>query len=504
MTRPTVLLSCLAGALLALPALPAVSAQAEPSVRAGSEFCADLPGLVSNRWEGAGVDDPADPDTGEDADWDNDANWSSGHSPFSTDGDDDYVCIPTGGTPVIDPNPPQENDDVFLAALDVADGATLKEDEGAKLFIGGDQATQRSVVRDGGSLVLEAGTFGGAGRLDLRGTMYWRSLGVGKGATLATRKCTLFESCDGPVTGPTGLIDVKPTGHLEVDGAGVNLQDQYGLVVHGVVRLSGDGYVAADRGTTLDLRPGGRLEIDNDGGYYEGKTLFGVTSPSVIHNAGTIVKRAGDQTSVIQADYSQDQGAVRVDSGTLALPKGSGVPAEVKPGRRYGSGACFTPAPGCSTSTFGDHDGIAKSLSSTTFAVPTGAAGRVGVLVEERNGRAGPDDLTRPVLAHAGTGLGATKGDPAILTFRFDERLLDGRGWRDVEIFRQARKGEPFERLKDCRTSGAPPRGSVACVDRRGIEDVSSRNVVDAEGPGSDPDVVMVVRTTGTSRWVAR
>jgi hypothetical protein len=39
-------------------------------------------------------------------------------------------------------------------------------------------------------------------------------------------------------------------------------------------------------------------------------------------------------------------------------------------------------------------------------------------------------------------------------------------------------------------------------VDRRGLPD-SSRNVYD-NGPGSAPDVIMVVRTLDTSRWVVR
>jgi len=510
MKRVPFLLSGFAAAALvtgsAMPALSAPSDRPRPASRAAGEFCAGLPDLVANRWEGAGVDDPGDDDTGEDADWENDANWSLGLSPLHTP-DDDYVCIPGGGQPVIDGAAGQEAD---VAAFDVEGGARLTVNEGAKLFIDGDQAEQRSTVRRFGVLLLEGGAFGGPGRLDVRGSMFWRSLPTGA-ASIMTRECSTYSpACGEPVPGPRGRLQVLPTGFLVVDGRGVNLKDEYRIVSLGAVRLMNEAYIAADRGTSLDIGPGGVLDLRNDGGYYEGMTQFGVESPSLLRNAGTIVKRAGEGTSVVQADYVQeDTGSVRVLSGTLALPSGVPAPAEVRRGRSYGTGACYAPGEGCEVSTFGAHEGdlgtLGADLSSATLTVPGATQpGSVGIVVDEKRAKADPGDLTGPVLAHAGQGLSATRSDPAVLTLRFDERLLDGRSWGEVQVFRQATRGKPFVRLPACRDGGAPPRGSVACVDRRGIPGVSSKDVFDDEGPGSAPDVVMVVRTTGTSRWVAR
>ena len=55
--------------------------------------CDALPGLTPNIWQGLGVDPDADDQ------WENDANWSLGIAPLRLS--DPYVCIPSGGTPVI-------------------------------------------------------------------------------------------------------------------------------------------------------------------------------------------------------------------------------------------------------------------------------------------------------------------------------------------------------------------------------------------------------------------
>jgi hypothetical protein len=122
-------------------------------------------------------------------------------------------------------------------------------------------------------------------------------------------------------------------------------------------------------------------------------------------------------------------------------------------------------------------------------------------VVQELTTASSANDIGFPVLAHA-TGLSATAADPAILTFRYDSSLLSGRGWASLDIYREATGTTTYVRLQACRADGSPPTGQVACVDRRGLAG-SSRNVYD-DGPGTAPDVLMVVRTLGTSRWVAR
>ena len=152
--------------------------------------------------------------------------------------------------------------------------------------------------------------------------------------------------------------------------------------------------------------------------------------------------------------------------------------------------------PDCEVQTF------EADRQSIQFQVPTGDATGASVLVQELTSLSSPGDIGLPVQAHA-TDLEATAAAPATLSLRYDERLLDGRGWATVDVFRRADGSTTYVRLQSCLADGSPPNGEEACVDRRGLP-VSSRDVVEAEGPGAAPDVIMVVRTVGTSRWVAR
>jgi hypothetical protein len=188
---------------------------------------------------------------------------------------------------------------------------------------------------------------------------------------------------------------------------------------------------------------------------------------------------------------------VTVGSGELLLPSGSSTPATVGADAGYGTGRCLVPRqPGCQVQTF-DAD-----QQNAQFHVPSADASGASVVVQELTTPSSPNDIGLPVLAHA-TGLSATASDPAILSFRYDERLLGGRGWSSVDVYREATGSSTYVKLQPCLADGSPPTGQEACVDRRGLPG-SSRNVFDDEGPGSAPDVIMVIRTLDTSRWVAR
>lgn len=82
---------------------------------------------------------------------------------------------------------------------------------------------------------------------------------------------------------------------------------------------------------------------------------------------------------------------------------------------------------------------------------------------------------------------------------RFDATVLNGKRWGAVRIYRKAGTA-PYRLVKACTSTGRPRAGEIACVDRRGLAG-SSRNVANTSGA---PDVVMVIRTTRTSRWTAR
>ncbi len=467
---------------------------------AAGTFCAVLPGLTANTWVGLGVG------LGTDA-WETDSNWSLNQSPTVTT--NDYVCIPDGGVPVL-----AAGEEAQLVVLDVEQGATLQVQQGGKLFVYGDQATQRSSVR--GRVEVDSATLGGPGRIDLTGTLLVNNNGGGA-ATLTTRECAYFpattyrqepdepeEPCvlGTPIVGATGLIDVADAGVVAITGGGVNFGDQYRLVVRGLLRVSDNGYLAADHGTRLELRPRttsgvGVLRFSGDGDLLEGKNDFGIPALGEVINEGLIEKTLGAGLSLVTGTYSQPVGGrVRVVSGTLTLPTGSATAAAVGAGDTYGSAGCRVPdSPSCVIETF------EADQANLQFKVPGTDASGAAVVVQETTKRSLADAISGDFLVHA-SGLAASATLPAIMTLRFDERRLNGRTWNQVSIYRKAIGAVKPVIVKACTSTGKPQVGQVACVDRRGLAG-SSRNVFDAEGPGG-ADVVMVVRTTKTSRWLGR
>ena len=460
--------------------------------------CDALPGLTPDVWQGLGVGPDADDQ------WENDANWSLGIAPVRLS--DPYVCIPAGGTPVIG-----AGQEAQLVALDVAADAELTVDAGGKLFLYGGTLTP-STIR--GRVEVIGATIGGPGRVDVSGTLQLRSLGASGPVTITTRECALFagpyrpgeERCVPglPIIGATGRIVVDDDGVIDVSGGRVNLADEFELTVHGLVRVHDDGFLAADHGTRVELLPRsadtpgtGTLRFEDDGDYVEGSNDSGIAELGTVVNQGLIIKSGGNGTTLLTGAYSQPApGAVTVGSGTLLLPSGSPTPASVAAGAGYGSGRCLTPDPGCLEQTFG------VDPQNVQFHVPSEDSTGASVLIRELSTTSSALDIGYPVEAHA-TGLSATAEAPAILSLRYDERILNGRDWSSINVFRRASDGAPYVALQPCLPNGDQPEGQVACVDRRGLAG-SSRNVVDAEGPGSSPDVIMVVRTVGTSRWVAR
>jgi len=458
-----------------------------------------LAGLTPDVWQGRGVTPGADDQ------WENDANWSLGIAPVHLD--NPYVCIPNGGLPLI-----RGGQVAQLLALDVAPDGVLNVDDGGKLFLYGG-ALAPSKIR--GRLEVDGGALGGPGRVELSGTLALHTLGTSDEATLTTRACAYYPPpyppgdapCipGVPILGAKGRIEVDDEGVVDVTGGQVNLGDQFQLLVHGLLRVHDGGSIAADHGTRLALLPHtgagegtGTLRLEDDGGYLEGKNDFGIPALGTVVNQGQVIKTSGTGTSIITGTYSQPSpGAVTVNSGNLLLPSGSSTPATVSAGAGYGTGRCLEPRqPGCQAQTF-DAD-----QQNVEFQVPTTDANGASVLVQELTSKSSNSDIGFPVEAHA-TGLSATPSDPAILSLRYDERLLGGRDWTQVDVWHEAIGTNTYVKLSPCLANGDPPNGQTICVDRRGLPG-SSRNVFDDEGPGDAPDVIMVIRTLETSRWVAR
>jgi hypothetical protein len=475
-----------------LPAEGSTPTQLLPSA------CEVLTGLTPDIWQGAGVVPGADDR------WENDANWSLGVAPIHLS--DPYACIPAGGLPVIG-----AAQDAELVALDVAPGATLTLGTGSRLNLSGG-ALAPSVIA--GQVEVDGGTLSGPARVELSGTLLLHTDDPADQATLTTRQCAYLpapypvgeQPClpGVPLVGTPGRLVVGDGGVVDVSGGLVNLGDQYQLSVHGLLRVHDGGSIAADHGTRLELlaptllSPGtGTLRFEDDGSYLEGKNDVGLADLGTVVNQGRIIKTGGTGTSVVTGTYSQPSpGAVTVGSGDLLLPSGSAVPASVSAGSAYGTGRCPVPREvGCRAETF------AMDPQNVTLRVPTADASGASVVVQELTGASSPDDIGLPVEAHA-TGLSATPSDPAVLSFRYDASLLGGRGWTSVDIYREATGTTSYVRLQPCLADGSQPSGQEACVDRRGLSS-SSRDVFD-NGPGNAPDVIMVIRTLDTSRWVAR
>jgi hypothetical protein len=460
-------------------------------------FCQLAPG-ANNVWTGNVNDD-----------WEEDGNWSDPAGYPGPGGGDPDACIPTGGEPRI-----ASGQEQHLRTLDVANGAVLHVDEGGKLFLYGDPADgHESLIRSGGRVNVVGATLGGISRLHVRGRLVVENNGPGAASTLLTRECAYFpgagnpypgeDDCSTAVSSPKFAVEVDDPGVVDVRGGGVNLGDQTRLLVRGTVLVRVGAYLAADHGTRLDLRPHrtsaagtGTLQFNGDGGYLEGKTEAdtGIAALSVLSNEGLVRKYAGDGQTLVTAAYSQPSpGAVAVRTGTLLLPTGPVTPAFVAGGATYGTGACTEPDdPTCVPQT------TTSFRQTADLRVPAVDSNGARVKVRKLGTKSTSADLGLPFEVHA-TGLAAGPSRPAVIRLRYDASVLGGKGWRKVAVYRKAGTN-PYRFVRACTSTGKPPTGEVACVDRRGLAG-SSRNIANTSG---NPDVLMVIRTTATSRWVGR
>ncbi|KAA1421657.1 hypothetical protein F0U44_05110 [Nocardioides humilatus] len=485
-------------ALVVIGLAPVVTQPAAAAAAGGYCSHAGAPGIVTYEWSGGGDGES----------WDEAANWDRddvGAPPIpggmsvgpSTTEATDYVCIPAGSTVELK----GANDwNRRINALDVqglpGDPTVVRLGAGAFLRVFGDDDLMPSVVRPNAKVVLNAGGWGGPGLTEVRGTMFARTSG-GFAPGFLTRRCST-ESCATAAV-DRGVLVIANAGELLLDKGGVNLVDYYAIRVHGLVRLSNDGYLAADHGTRFELQPRtagsevGSLEIDNDGGYYEGATPAVDEGLSVFINNGWIRKTGGAGTSIVSAVYSAGAGSrVDVDSGTLALPDGAVKPVHVARGKRYGTASCsYDDSYVCTAVTDPGVD-----LQAVTFRDPRSDPGGAKVEAHQSPGdpHAPSGIIGDPMTVHAQR-LVATAARPAIIEIRYDASLLGAQTPATVKILRRATGTTTYVKVPTCRAAdGTPPGSAVACVDRRPGK---TRTVAGG-------DLVVVVRTQATSRWVGR
>ncbi len=460
-SRPFALLASTLGLAAFLVCVPAADSAPPPNcVLAGR-------GLIDNRWVGG------------DGTWSDASNWSRGVAPGTSASD--YACIPDSVTVTVDVSPTPRID---LAAMELGRDATLVLRPGTSLFVWGDQDAMRSVTRMGSLIEVDGATIGGGGRLHVIGTLRIQRSADGAPARLSTHA-----DSDAAYGGRDGILEIGDAGTLDVRGDGdVGLTWGYVVDIRGRARLLDDAALVADHGTTFRLLPhyvgngAGRLVILNDKGFYEGPARDDTPLATFVNN-GRIVKRDSDGKSLVAASYG-GAGEVRVRSGYLVLPDEALEPVHVGQGASVGSGTCDD-GRACNTDTTPDDPQFAS------LVVPADDPGGASVVITPLEGVKVKGAVGVPMKVHA-TGLTATPSDPAIIELRYDASLLDKAGRpsmaADLKVAHANGPGDAYDVVPTCQGTTLPP-GAIACVDL-----TASR-----EDGG---DVIMVVRTTDTSRWI--
>ena len=421
-------------------------ASAPPECRWGAR------GLVENRWLGG---------TGS---WSDVTKWSRGVVPGRAARD--YACIPQGSDVVVDTLTSR----IDLDVLELGRGSSLTLQPGTALYVWGDQDQVRSITKRDSVIEVDGATLGGGGRLHVIGTVNIHRSSTGGEATLTTRPEVSSYS------GPAGILEIGDEGTLDVRGSGsVRLATEYIVDVHGRARLRDDAGLVADHGTTFLLKKHyygggvGRLVLLNDHGFAEGDAS-GIEELATFVNRGRIVKRESNGTSRIEARYVEG-GEIREQSGHVGCRRPSSrsrplrtpvPPGPATPCRRPACGRRRpTPtAPATSSSNLSRARRTRRDRCADEGARPRSRR-------DARRPRDHPTSL-RPHPVRAG----GHPGKPGRARDRARQRA--GRGVRPIPscVGRTLRLG------------------AAACFD------------VAASTKNGD-DLVLVIRTTDTSRWIA-
>ena len=444
--------------------------------------------------------------------WKNAANWTMSppgvaHYPGPGDGATGYVCIPAGKSVTL-LGTGNLSGWVHVQMIDVAGALTVGE--GGRIYVHGDPATRVSYLRSGTNTKLVNGSvLGGEGRYELEGTITVTSP-KDFASAFTTRNCAIYSiphpsgqdcvSLNESFPPQAGELLVADTGKVILNHP-INVFDQYRITVRGLVKVQGASslgtptLIAADPGTSFELLPRlttgrGTFQIANDGGYYVGRLGRSIdpTTLSVFINGGLVQKTAGPGTAVIDAAYSRvGSGSVTVQSGTLSLPTSATAPVTVGSADGCGFGTCADGAlPPCMPVVSG------QEAQTGQLTIPAGDTnGSTGVVLS-LDGAGASGQLGQAVLAMA-PGLSPLPADPATLTIRFDSTIAGGKTASTVSVQRQDTNPGPFLPIPDC-VAGALPTGITSCLDRAASATASS---------AAGGDLVVVVRTTHFSRWVA-
>jgi hypothetical protein len=415
------------------------------------------------RWAGRGYD--VNLWVGGPGSWSDATKWSKHQVPGLVTRD--YACIPQGSDVVIDDQSPR----VDLDLLELGRGARLTLRPATALYLWADQNEVRSITKRDSVIELDGATLGGGGRLHVIGTLDAHESTTGSPAVLTTRPE------DSAYAGLRGILEIGDEGLLDVHGSSsLRLSTAYIVDVHGKARLRDSAGLVADRGTTFMLQPHyfgsglGKLVILNHADFAVGRPAD-VQVPPTFVNRGRIAKR-GQGLTTIEGQYYGADGKVSGDPGAseMLLP-----PPIVQ----------STPSSGTSTS--------ARDPQVASIQLPATDPDDAKVSIEPLDGVQVRGAIGVPMKVHA-TGMLASVADPAVIELRYDASLFTGPGAptadpADLDVKHAEGPGAGYTVVETCLGYGAMPLGETSCVDQR-----ASRT--------EDGGVVMVVRTTTTSRWI--
>jgi hypothetical protein len=399
--------------------------------------------------------------------WSNPANWA--HGPGNTAGVPTASAVACIGSTFV-----FVDTTVNVQALHLG-GTAVTVDPGQALFTNGPAAS----VWDSDSLVvINQGTFGGTGSIEMGAT-----LNVHGPASLAS-----LPGAPGTACGTAGRLTVMSGAYLIIEDGSLSLRTCFQLGISGQLWVQNNGFVTADWGTSTTVNPGGILDFQNNGGYYQGSPVAGRSLGSFV-NGGSVLKSGGPQTSVVDAAYSQTgTGTVIFSSGTdLALPGTAAVAGSVAAGATLGTAACGT----STTTVCSGSASPAVDIMSVTFQVPPSNPGNALVQLQELTE---PPDTTdsraigNDVFAHADQ-LQPAPGDFATIRLRYSQPDVMATPLDQVQVAHISDAGV-MTQTPDCVGAVTLPSGAPYCVVRPVTRDAQNTFVT--------------VLTTQTSRWRLR
>ena len=417
------------------------------------------------RWAGRGYD--ANVWLGGPGSWSDATKWSKQQVPGLATRD--YACIPQGSDIVID----DQSLRVDLDLLELGRGARLTLRPGTALYVWADQNEVRSITKRDSVIELDGATLGGGGRLHVIGTLDVHESTTGSPAVLTTRPE------DSSYAGPRGVLEIGDEGLLDVHGrSSLRLSTQYIVDVHGTARLRGSAGLVADHGTTFMLQPHyfgsglGKLVVLNGGDFAVGPTTGDEALPTFV-NRGRIAKR-GQGLTTIEGQYYVADGKVSGDPGATQVRLPNPIVQS-------------TESSGTSTS--------AQEPQVASIQLPVTDPDDAKASIQPLDGVQVAGAIGVPMKVHA-TGMLASVADPAVIELRYDASLFTGPGTPPpdpvvLEVKHAKGPNAPYVVIPTCLGRGAMPLGATSCLDRG-----ASR--------ADDGGVVMVVRTTTTSRWIIR